>query len=81
MAVVRSQRVDLRTIGVERQREVVPVLNPEVAVEAALEIRGLLFQLLRERWVFPDLAGEAGTPNLRVVGVALELARGPREAG
>ena len=80
MSVVRGERVDLRAVGVERDGEVPSLGDPEVAVEAALEIRRLLLQLVRERGVLPDLAREPSSAHLRVVGVALELAGRAREA-
>src|SRR5262249_3974721 len=80
MAVVRRERVDLVAFGVEREREVLVVLDPVVAVEAPLEIRGLLLEAVGELVVLPDLAREAGGPHLPVVRISLQLARGPREA-
>ena len=41
MAVVRGQRIDLPTVGVECDGEVLAVLDPEVAIEATLQIRRL----------------------------------------
>ena len=41
------ERVDLLAVGVEREREVLAVLDPEVAVEAALQVGGLLLELGR----------------------------------
>src|SRR5580692_7107995 len=79
VAVVGSQRIYLAAVVVEGYREVLAVLDPEVAVEAPLEIRGLLLQMLGERRVLPDLAGEAGTAHLGVVGIPLKLAGRARE--
>ena len=79
VAVVRGQRVDLAAVGVEREREVLAVLDPEVAVEAALEVGRLALEPVGERRVLPDLAGEARAADLRVVGVALQLAGRPGE--
>ena len=81
MAVVRGERVDLVAVGVEGEREVALVLDPEVAVEPAFEIGRLLLEPIRERRVVPDRARQASAADLRVVGVALQLACGPREAG
>ena len=81
VAVVRGQRVDLVALRVEREGEVLAVRDPEVAVEAALEVGGLLLEPVGERRVLPDEARQAGAAHLRVVGVALELARRAREAG
>jgi hypothetical protein len=58
VAVVRGERVELHTIAVEREREVLVVRDPEVAVEAALEVGRLPLELVRERGVLPDLARE-----------------------
>ena len=80
MAVVRGQRVDLVAVGVERKCEVLAVFHPEVAVEAALEIGRLLLESFRELDVLPHQARQAGAAQLRVVGVALELARRAGEA-
>ena len=66
---------------VESQGEVLAVLHPEVAVEAALEVGCILLQPVRKLHVLPDQARQAGAAQLRVVGVALELARRPRKAG
>ena len=81
MAVVRGERVDLLALGVEREREVLALLDPEVAVEAALEVGRLPLEPLGERRVLPDLAGQPGAAHLGVVGVALQFAGRPREAG
>ena len=60
VAVVRGQRVDLLALGVEREREVLAVLDPEVAVEAALEVGRLLLELVGEVRVVPDARAPAG---------------------
>src|SRR5437773_842531 len=80
VAVVRRERVDLIAVGVEREREVFTVVDPEVAVEAALQGGGVLLELLRELGVAPDLACETRPAHLRVIRVALQLARRAREA-
>ena len=67
--------------AIEREREVPSVRDPEVAVEAALEFGRFLLEAVGERRVVPDQSREAGASDLRVVGVALELARGPGEPG
>ena len=56
------------------------VLDPEVAVEPAFETGRVLLQLVGERGVIPERARQARAPHLRVVRVALELARRAREA-
>ena len=81
VAVVRRERVDLAAVGVEGDREVLAVVHPEVAVEASLEVGGFLLEPVGEGWIVPDEAGQARAAHLGVVGVALELAGGPREAG
>ena len=58
-----------------------PVVDPEVAVEAALEVGRLLLEPVGEAGVAPDLARQPGAAHLGVVGVALQLAGGAREAG
>ena len=78
--VVRGERVDLVPVRVEREREVLAIVDPEVAVEAALEVGGLLLQPVGERRVLPDLAGQPCAAHLGVVGVALQLAGRAREA-
>jgi hypothetical protein len=81
MAVVRRERVDLVPLGVEREREVPFVRDPEVTVEPPLEVRRLFLEAIGVRRVVPDEPREAGTSYLRVVGVALQFAGGPGEAG
>ena len=51
VADVRGERIDLVAILVQRQREVLTVLDPEVAVEATLQICRLPFELVGERRV------------------------------
>ena len=67
-------------VGVEREREVLAVLDPEVAVEAPLEVGGLALEPVGERRVLPDRPGEPRAADLGVVGVALQLAGRAREA-
>jgi len=81
VADVRAQRVDLVAVRVQRECEVAVGLDPEVAVEAALEVGRLLLELVGELRIVPDLAREPGAASLRVVGVALQLAGRAREAG
>ena len=80
VAVVRRQRVDLVAFRVERQREVLAVRDPEVAVEAPLEVGRLPLQLVGVSRVLPDAPRQPGAAHLRVVGVALQLAGRAREA-
>src|SRR5215204_2090924 len=44
MPVVRGKRVDSATVGIQRNREVLAVLDPEVAVEPPLEVGGLALE-------------------------------------
>jgi hypothetical protein len=81
VADVGGQGVDLAAVGVEGERVVLAVLDPEVAVEAAFEVGGLLVEGVGEGGVVPDGAGQAGGAFLGVVGVALQFAGGAGEAG
>ena len=81
VADVRGERVDLGAVRVEGEREVLPLGDPEVAVEAALEVGRLGLELVGVGRVLPDEPGEARAAHLRVVRVALELAGRPREVG
>src|SRR5207342_2361319 len=81
VAVVRGERVHLLALRVQREGEVLVLLDPEIAVEAALEIGGLLLQPLRVARVLPEETRQASAAHLGVVGVPLELTRRPREAG
>src|SRR4029453_11030640 len=80
VADVRAERVDLLAVAVQRQSEVLALGDPEISVEAALELSSLLLELRRELWVLPDLARKPRGADLGVVCVPLELARRPREA-
>ena len=80
MADVRGERVHRAAFGVERDRERPPVGDPEVAVEAALEVGRLALELDGVGLVLPDLARQPGPAHARVVGVALQLAGRPRES-
>src|SRR5436190_17660387 len=70
----------MRTVGVEGERVVLAVLDPEVAVETPLQVARLPLELVGERLVAPHLAREPRPTSLRVVRVPLQLARGAREA-
>ena len=59
MPVVRGERVDLPPVLVECEREVLAVLDPVVAVEAALEVGGVPLEPVGELGVLPDLAARA----------------------
>jgi hypothetical protein len=81
MAVVRGERVDLPPVGVEREREVFAVLDPEVSVEAPLQISRFLLEPVGESRVLPDEPCQARAAELRVVRVPLQLASRARKAG
>src|SRR5438874_7711761 len=74
MAVVRRQRVHLRSLLIEREREVLAVVDPEVAVEAVLQIDRVTLELFGELVVVPDQPCETRTAHLGVVRVPLKLA-------
>ena len=80
VADVRRQAVDLAAVRLDGDGEVLAVLHPEVAVEAALEVGGLLLEPVAEARVPPDFARQARGAHLGVVGVALQLAGRAREA-
>src|SRR5665647_2927172 len=80
MTDVGRERVDLAPVRVAGDGEVATLLDPEVAVEAAFEVGGLLLELVGERRILPDEPRHASSPHLGVVGVALQLAGGAREA-
>jgi hypothetical protein len=73
VAVVGAERVDPVAVRVEGEREVLILLNPEVAVEAALQLGRLLLELFGESRILPDLPCEPGSAHFGVVGVALQL--------
>ena len=77
--MLEVERVDLPPVGVERERVVLAVRHPEVAVEPPLQVGRLRLQPVGVRRVVPELAGQPGAPHLRVVRVPLQLAGGPRE--
>src|SRR5262250_1589101 len=79
MADVRRERIDLLLVSVEREGEEPALGDPEVLVEAALQVRGLLLETRREIGILPDLARQAGAAHLGVVDVALDLAAGARK--
>ena len=80
MAVVRRQRVHLLALAVEREREILAVLDPEVAVEATPQVGGLPLELVRKRRVLPEETRQPRAAQLRVIGVPLQLAGRAREA-
>jgi hypothetical protein len=80
VAVVGGEGVDLAPVRVAGEGIVASLLDPEVAVETALEVGGLLLELVGERGVLPEKPRQAGAPHFGVVGVALQLAGGAREA-
>ena len=54
------------------------ILDPEVLVEATLELCCVALEVVGPGVVVPELARQAGSPHLGVVDVALELAGGAR---
>src|SRR5215831_982851 len=74
MADVRRQRVDLALLPVQPEGEEPALPDPEIPVEAALQISGLGFQLLGPGGGAPHLAGETGGSHLGVVDIPLQLA-------
>src|SRR5665811_445443 len=80
MTDVGRERVDLAPVRVAGDGEVATLLDPEVAVEAAFEVGGLLLELVGEGGVLPDEPRQAGAADFGVVGIALQFAGGAREA-
>src|SRR5262249_48058328 len=64
VADVRRERVDLAPVLIECKREVVAVLDPEVAVEAPFQVGGLLLESIRELRVLPDMPRQARAAHL-----------------
>src|SRR3954453_4210551 len=79
MTVVRRQCINLRAVRVERDREVLAVFDPEVAVEAPLQVGCFLFEPIGELGILPDVAREGRPAHFGVVRVTLELAGRARE--
>src|SRR5438132_13950411 len=75
VADVRRQRIDLPLVAVERQREELTLRQPEVGVEPLLQHCRFVPEARRELGIVPNVAREARTAALRVVDVALDLAR------
>ena len=78
MADVGRDRVHRPLLAVECKREAVDPLDPEVAVEALLQLVRLPLQPCGQFRIAPDLAREPRAASLRVVDVALDLAHGAR---
>ena len=79
VADVRGERVDGPLLAVERERVVAAArVDPEGLVEPLHERVGLGVETLGERPVAPRQARQLGHPPLRVVDVALDLARRDR---
>ena len=79
MADVRRERVDPVLLAVERERvEAAALLAPERLVEALAQLGRLALEPVGQVAVAPDLARQLGHPQLRVVDVALHLARRDR---
>jgi hypothetical protein len=81
MADVRTQRVDLLLLAVERERIVAALAVPERLVERLAQPLRAPLEPVGERWVVPALARESRRAPKRVVGVALDLAGRDRRLG
>src|SRR5690606_18597678 len=81
VADVGGERVYLTLVPIERQGEKASLLEPEIAVEAVFEQRGLALELVCPARVVPHRAREPGRAHLGVVQVALQLAGGARRWG
>src|SRR5947209_10779818 len=79
MPNVRRDGVDFAAVTVDRERERLAILEPEVAIEARFQLRRLPLEALRERRVVPEGSSQAGGTDLGIVDVALDLARRPRQ--
>src|SRR5687768_8278595 len=77
MTDVRRKGIDFLPVGIESEREVLAILNPEVSVEASLQICRIAFKLVGKDRILPDEASQARAPKLGVVCVTLELTRRP----
>src|SRR5207342_133149 len=81
MPDVGAERIDLLLVRVERESvETAALLDPERLVEAPAQLLRLPVEPRGELTVAPDLAGKLRDSPLRVVDVALHLARSDRRA-
>src|SRR5262245_13744555 len=78
MADVRRKRIDLAFLTVETEREEFAVRQPEVAVEALLQVLGLAFEFARPFRVAPDEARQPRGAALGVIDIPLKFAGGAR---
>ncbi len=80
MAVIGREGVDPAAVGVDRDSEVLTVLDPEITVEPAFQVGGFLLEPVRKGRILPDQPCQPGASHLGVIRVALELASRTREA-
>src|SRR5438067_13867609 len=78
MPYIGAHRIDLALFAVDRDRVVAAGFDPVVAIEALTQGRRLALQSISEGHVVPDLTREPGSPDARVVRVALDLSGGDR---
>src|SRR5919201_1688666 len=78
---VRGDAVDAALLAVEGEREAAPLRDPEILVEATLQLGRLALEAHGELVVVPVLAREPRATHLYVVDVALDLARRDRPLG
>src|SRR5688500_18703331 len=78
---VGTEAVAPALVAVERQREALPLRDPDVLQEPLAQGAGLALESRREPGVVPDLAGQPGGAQLRVVRVALNLTARDRSLG
>jgi hypothetical protein len=81
VTIVRGERVNLATVGLEGDRVVLPVFHPVITVEAPLQVGRLLLEQVGQVRIAPHRAGQTRAPTLRVVRVPLEFAGRARKAG
>src|SRR5678815_1461676 len=71
---VRGQRVDLALVSIEAEGKEAAILEPEILVEAPLERGGVGLESCCPFRIVPELARQAGRPQLCIVGITLQLA-------
>src|SRR5207253_5818888 len=79
VADVRGDGVDLAAVAIDGERERLAIWEPEVAIEANLQVRRLALQALGKSRVIPEGARQAGDADLGIVDVALDLAGRTRQ--
>src|SRR4051812_7533358 len=78
MTYVRGDRVGLPAVPIECHGKAPSIRHPEVAIEAHLQIVRFAVESIGERHIVPEHPRQPCTPTLGVVGIALDLAAGPR---